>query len=80
MAESDVCCGMGGSYSLKMPSVSRAVLERKLANISATGAPELSTDCPGCVLQLRGGCDAAGIQVKVRHTAERLADRLEPEN
>lgn len=80
MAESDVCCGMGGSYSLKQPSISRAVLERKLANIQATGAPGVSTDCPGCVLQIRGGCDAAGMKIRVRHTAERLAERLERDN
>ncbi len=77
MPEPDVCCGMGGSYSLKLPSVSRAVLERKLANIQSTGAPEVSTDCPGCVLQIRGGCDAAGMDVRVRHTAQILAERLE---
>lgn len=77
MFEADVCCGMGGSYSLKLPSVSRAVLERKLHNIAGAGVDELSTDCPGCVLQLRGGCDAAGMNVGVRHTAERLAERLD---
>ncbi|MBE0659393.1 MAG: LUD domain-containing protein [Bryobacteraceae bacterium] len=76
MAESDTCCGMGGAYSIKMPAVARAVLDRKLTNIKATGAPELSTDCPGCVLQIRGGCDAAGIDVGVRHTADRIADRI----
>jgi iron-sulfur cluster protein len=76
MAESDVCCGMGGSYSLKLPSISRAVLGRKLENIRAAGARGVSTDCPGCVLQIRGGCDAAGMDVEVRHTAERLAERL----
>lgn len=77
MAESDTCCGMGGAYSIKMPAVARAVLDRKLTNIKATGAPELSTDCPGCLLQIRGGCDAAGIDVGVRHTADRLAERLD---
>jgi L-lactate dehydrogenase complex protein LldF len=79
MPESDVCCGMGGSYSLKLPSVSRAVLARKLMNIQSTGTQEVSTDCPGCVLQIRGGCEAAGMDVRVRHTAERLAERLEPD-
>lgn len=80
MPESDVCCGMGGSYSLKLPSISRAVLDRKLSNIRSTGVPEVSTDCPGCVLQIRGGCDAAGMDVRVRHTAENLAERLEDGN
>jgi iron-sulfur cluster protein len=77
MAEPDVCCGMGGSYSLKQPTVSRAVLQRKLDNIRATGVPEVSTDCPGCVLQIRGGCDAGNLGVTVKHTAERLAERLD---
>jgi Fe-S oxidoreductase len=77
MAEADVCCGMGGSYSLKHPPVARAVLQRKLENIQATGAREVSADCPGCVLQMRGGCDASGLNVRVRHTAERLAERLD---
>jgi iron-sulfur cluster protein len=76
MPEPDVCCGMGGSYSLKLPSVSRMVLQRKVENIRAAGAPEVNMDCPGCVLQIRGGCDAAGMQVKVRHSAESLAETL----
>ncbi len=75
--EADVCCGMGGSYSLKMPAISQAVPRRKLENIGSTGAPDVSTDCPGCVLQIRGGRDSAGMNARVRHTAERLAERLE---
>lgn len=76
MAEADTCCGMGGAYSLKVPAVARGVLDRKLSNIKAAGAPEVSTDCPGCLLQIRGGCDAAGIDIHVRHTADRIADRV----
>ena len=34
-------------------------------------------DCPGCVMQIRGGLDKHGAKVKVEHTAQRLADRLE---
>lgn len=77
MAEADTCCGMGGAYSLKVPAVARGVLDRKLSNIKAAGAPEVSTDCPGCLLQIRGGCDAAGLDFEVRHTADRIADRLD---
>lgn len=77
MPEADVCCGMGGAYSIKMPAVARGVLDRKLSNIRAAGAPEVSTDCPGCLLQIRGGCDAANMDVTVRHTADRIAERLE---
>jgi Fe-S oxidoreductase len=33
-------------------------------------------DCPGCVMQIRGGFDQAGAAVTVRHTAELLAEQL----
>ncbi len=76
MFESDVCCGMGGSYSLKMPEVSGQMLERKVTHIRATGAPDVAMDCPGCLLQIRGGLEKEGSAPRVKHTAERLAERL----
>lgn len=77
MFESDTCCGMGGSYSLKFPEISRPILDRKLDNIKATGAPLVAMDCPGCVMQIRGGLDQRGGGVDVRHIVELLADKLE---
>ncbi len=76
MFECDVCCGMGGSYSVKLPEMSAPILQRKLKNIKATGAPVVAMDCPGCVMQIRGGMDQDGAGVQVRHTAELLAEQL----
>lgn len=76
MFECDTCCGMGGSYSLKLPEISAPILQRKLHNIKETGAPIVAMDCPGCVMQIRGGMDQAGAAVKVRHTVELLAEQL----
>jgi Fe-S oxidoreductase len=73
MQESDRCCGFGGSYSIKYPEISRPILARKLKNIAASGAELVAVDCPGCVLQLRGGLDQMGSTVQVKHTAEILA-------
>jgi Fe-S oxidoreductase len=67
---------MGGSYSLKLPEISAPILQRKLHNIKETGAPIVAMDCPGCVMQIRGGMDQAGAAVKVRHTVELLAEQL----
>src|SRR5208283_2282112 len=36
MFESDMCCGMGGTYSLKLPEISTPILQRKLKNIRET--------------------------------------------
>ena len=77
MYEADMCCGMGGSYSLKLPEISAPILERKLTNIKQTGAPLVVMDCPGCVMQIRGGMDKDGAAIKVEHTAQRLAEELE---
>jgi len=76
MFECDTCCGMGGSYSMKLPEISAPILQRKLKNIKETGAPVVAMDCPGCVMQIRGGMDQDGAVVKVLHTVELLAERL----
>jgi iron-sulfur cluster protein len=77
MAEADICCGMGGSYSMKLPEISAPILERKLRNAAATGAETVAMDCPGCAMQIRGGLDKLRSPIQVRHTAELLALRLE---
>jgi L-lactate dehydrogenase complex protein LldF len=76
MAECDICCGMAGSYSLKLPELSAPILARKLDNIKATGAQSVAMDCPGCVMQIRGGLDKRQNPARVAHTAQRLAERL----
>ena len=78
MRESDACCGMGGSYSLKFPEISRPILARKLENVRKTGAAVVAMDCPGCQLQIGGGLDRAGDGVTARHVAEIIAPRLLP--
>jgi L-lactate dehydrogenase complex protein LldF len=77
MYEADMCCGMGGSYSLKLPEISAPILERKLTNIKDTGVPTVVMDCPGCVMQIRGGLDKDGSGIQVEHTAHLLAEELE---
>ena len=76
MAPADLCCGFGGSYSIKFPELSRAVLERKLQAIAGTQAPLVAVDCPGCRMQIAGGLVHRGSPVEVRHTAEILAESL----
>ncbi len=76
MYECDTCCGMAGSYSLKLPQLSAPILERKLKNIKDTGASKVVMDCPGCVMQIRGGLDKEGAPIRAEHTVERLADRF----
>src|SRR5207249_666591 len=52
---SDECCGFGGSFSVRLPEVSTSILERKLANLEASGARCLVACDAGCLMQIRGG-------------------------
>jgi Fe-S oxidoreductase len=74
--EEELCCGFGGTYSLKFPEISARLLEKKLDHIRATGASRLVVDCPGCVMQLRGGAEKSGLNLKVDHVADLVAENL----
>jgi Fe-S oxidoreductase len=61
---------------MKFPEISGEILKNKLDNLEASGAETIVADCPGCVIQLRGGEEKRGNKVKVEHIAELLARRL----
>lgn len=84
MAESSLCCGSAGTYSVTQPEMSGRLLDRKLGNALATGAQVIATANPGCMLQLRAGLRRKGgsaATVQVRHVVELLDEsyrRAEP--
>ncbi len=79
MENSSMCCGGAGVYSAVQPALSRRILSRKLDAIATTGADEVITANPGCMLQLEQGLCAAGQSTEVRHVVDILdeAYRLE---
>ena len=76
LREASVCCGFGGSTSVKSPEMSAGILDRKLGCVDEARTAILITDNPGCILHLRGGVHASGRQIQVMHLAEYLAGRL----
>jgi Fe-S oxidoreductase len=77
LRESRLCCGFGGSFSFEYPEISERLMTRKLDDVADTGAMEVVTDNQGCILQLRGGADAQGRTLQVRHIAELVAEGIE---
>ena len=71
-SEEETCCGLAGSYSVDFPLVSKEILAKKLADVEQSGADILATECPGCVLQLRGGAVRKGLDIRVLHISELL--------
>jgi glycolate oxidase iron-sulfur subunit len=72
--EADACCGSAGVYSLLQPELSGKVAARKIDAIKRSGASIVATGNPGCLMQIRNGVAAAGLDVKVVHPIELLAD------
>ena len=73
MEEADNCCGMGGSFKLSYPEISRKIQLRKAKNINATKADFLLTECPGCVMNISEGLERIDSKVKTLHIADFLA-------
>jgi L-lactate dehydrogenase complex protein LldE len=69
---SDECCGFGGSFSVRLPEVSTSILERKLANLEASGARCLVACDAGCLMQIRGGLARRNSPLRALHLAEIL--------
>jgi L-lactate dehydrogenase complex protein LldE len=72
LPQSDECCGFGGSFSVRLPEVSTAILERKLLNVEASGASCVVACDAGCLMQMRGGLHRRGSRVRALHLAEVL--------
>jgi L-lactate dehydrogenase complex protein LldE len=73
MPGADECCGFGGSFSVRMPEVSTAILDRKLANVERTGAGCVVACDAGCLLQMGGGLSRQGAPTRALHLAQVLA-------
>jgi L-lactate dehydrogenase complex protein LldE len=69
----DECCGFGGSFAVRLPEVSAAILRPKLQNVEATGADCLVACDAGCLMQIGGGLSRSGSRVKAVHLAQILA-------
>lgn len=72
LPQSDECCGFGGSFSVRLPAVSTAILEAKLAAIERSGADCVVACDAGCLMQIRGGLGRRGSPVRALHLAEVL--------
>lgn len=72
----EVCCGFGGTFCVKYPDISDAMVRQKLEDAKATGAPCIATGDLGCLLNLEGKLHRDRESMQVRHFVELLADGL----
>ncbi len=66
------CCGFGGTFALKHPDISGAMVQDKLTSARDTGCDRLvSADC-GCLLNLGHAAAKLGAPLPVEHLASFL--------
>lgn len=73
MQNPEVCCGFGGTFCVKYPDISNAMVTEKTSDIAATGADTLLAGDLGCLMNMAGKLQREGRPVRVRHVAEVLA-------
>jgi len=70
----ELCCGFGGTFSLKLPALSAAMADEKLDSALRAGADAIVSTDVGCLMHLEGRARRRGLGLRVHH----LVDLLEP--
>lgn len=75
MQDSKLCCGFGGTFSVKFPEVSTAMGIDKLEAAANAGAEILTANDSGCLMHLAGLIHRRKLPLKTMHIAEILAQQ-----
>ncbi|RIX97943.1 (Fe-S)-binding protein [Aureimonas flava] len=76
LPDANVCCGFGGTFCVKYPAISNAVVDEKARAVEGTGADILLGGDLGCLMNMAGRLGRRGSRVRVFHTVEALTGRL----
>ncbi|MFT7485543.1 MAG: L-lactate dehydrogenase complex protein LldE [Candidatus Paceibacteria bacterium] len=67
------CCGFGGSFSVKFPELSVAMLDRKLESLESAGVKAVISSDVSCLMQIEGRLARRQSPLRTLHLAEVLA-------
>jgi L-lactate dehydrogenase complex protein LldE len=76
LPDAKVCCGFGGTFSIKHAGISEGMLNDKLENIKKTGASTLVACDSSCLMHMGGALTRQGLNVKTMHLAQLLDSEL----
>ena len=77
MEQAEVCCGFGGTFSVKYPDISGAMLADKVDNVLASGADTLVACDSSGLMQMAGGLEKRGTNVRTAHIARVLDEAMD---
>ena len=73
------CCGFGGTFAVKQPNISGAMVHDKVADIQQTGADILLAGDCGCLINISGAMDYQKVPLRSQHLAEFIWERTNAE-
>ncbi|MGF1925090.1 MAG: (Fe-S)-binding protein [Bacteroidia bacterium] len=74
MADTDMCCGFGGTFAVKFDAISSAMAEQKINNALAMGAEYIISTDLSCLMHLDGYIQKNSIPLKTMHIADVLVN------
>ena len=77
MEFASVCCGLGGTFSVYHYDKSKEIGARKMPGLKESGAAQIATGCPGCIMQLQDSINHAELPVKAVHILDLVAEALQ---
>ena len=77
LADADQCCGFGGTFAVKNPETSTAMLQDKMKRVDETGAEFCTAGDNSCLMHIGGGMSREKGKARTIHIAEILASTRE---
>ena len=77
LPDAEECCGFGGTFSVKMPEVSSAMVSDKVRHIKDTQAEYVTAGDSSCLMNIAGAMSRQHQGIRAVHMAEILASTKE---
>lgn len=77
MADTETCCGFGGTFAVKFDAISAAMADQKINHALATGASHIISTDLSCLMHLQGIISKNSIPLSTMHIADVLASGWE---
>jgi L-lactate dehydrogenase complex protein LldE len=77
MAETETCCGFGGTFAVKFDAISAAMADQKINHALQTGATHIISTDLSCLMHLQGVITKKDLPLTTMHIADVLASGWE---
>lgn len=78
LPEAQLCCGFGGTFSVKMPKISEAMVAEKAEHVLESGADLLLGIDMGCLMNISGYLEKINKPVKTMHVIQLFGEGMKP--